>query len=213
MNRLAVSRFLAASIALFGFAFYAIGAAIIVDYSSVSYVITEINANGSAWARELGYFGFLPLGILFGTFLWCAWPHAQVRGASLVGWILLWVQPVALVALAFASSAVEGSASRAFHGFQVFAYGTSGLALILLSLSPSLGGSPRYPRYCLRASGVAFSILFFTMLFPMPSLRLNLQRMADVCLAISLLLIAWRVLGHRAAERIEGKSDSQNNAQ
>lgn len=198
MNRVTLARVLAASLVVFGFAFYAIGASVIPDYSSISYVVTELHANGSAWAKELGYFGFVPLGVLFGAFLWCAGTNAQVRGASRMGWVLLWVQPVALVMLAFPGQAFDGLASRAFHDLQIVSYSTCGLALILLSLAPSLTGSPAYPRHVLLASGAVFAFLFFIMLFPAPLLRVTIQRAADACLAISLLLIAWHVVVQRA---------------
>ena len=200
MNRVRLARVLAVCVVLFALAFYGVGAAIKPGYSSDSHFISELNATGTAWAQELGYFGFIPLGGLFGAFLWAAGPHAQVRGASRLGWFLLWAQPLSLVAVAFvpcdAGCQLEGSASQALHNLQgVVAYFASGLGLLLLSFAPPLAGSPAYRRYFLRLAGVAFAIIFFVMLSPdVASIRGVLQRTADAFLAVSLLLIAWRVV-------------------
>ena len=200
MNRLKLARVLAVCVVLFGLAFYGVGAAIKPGYSSASHYISELNATGTAWAQELGYFGFIPLGVLFGAFLWAAGPHAQVRGASRLGWLLLWAQPLSLVAVAFvpcdAGCPLEGSASQALHNLQgVVAYFASGLGLTLLSFAPPLAGSPAYRRHFLRFAGAAFAIVFVVMLSPdVTHIRGALQRTADAFLALSLLLIAWHVV-------------------
>lgn len=200
MNRVKLARVLAACVVLFGLVFYGVGATIKPGYSSVSQFISELNATGTAWARELGYFGFIPLGVLFGAFLWAAGPHAQVRGASRLGWFLLWTQPLSLVAVAFvpcdAGCPPVGSVSQTLHNLQgVVAYFASGLGLILLSYAPSLAGSPAYRRYFLRLAGAAFAIIFVAMLSPdVGHIRGALQRTADAFLALSLLLIAWHVV-------------------
>lgn len=200
MNRVKFARGLAACVVLFGLVFYGIGATVKPGYSSASQFISELNATGTAWAQELGYFGFVPLGVLFGAFLWAAGPHAQVRGASRLGWFLLWAQPLSLVAVAFvpcdAGCPVEGSAVQALHNLQgVVAYFASGLGLFLLSFAPSLAHSPAYWRYYLRLAGAAFAIIFIVMLSPeVAHIRGALQRTADALLALSLLLIAWHVV-------------------
>ncbi len=200
MNRIKLARVLAVCVVLFGLTFYCVGSAIKPGYSSASHFISELNATGAPWAQELGYFGFIPLGILFGAFLLAARPHAQVRGASRLGWFLLWAQPLTLVAVAFApcdaGCPLEGSVSQEVHNLQgVIAYLASGLGLILLSLAPPLEGSPAYRRYFLRLAGATFAIVFVVMLFPdMAPIRGALQRTADTFLAMSLLLIAWQVV-------------------
>ena len=122
MNPIKLARVLAVCVVLFGLAFYAIGAAIKPGCSSASQFISELNATGTAWAGALGYFGFVPLGVLFGAFLWVARPLAQVRGVSRLGWWLLWAQPLSLVAVALApcdaGCPLEGSASQAVHNLQ-----------------------------------------------------------------------------------------------
>lgn len=200
MNRLKLARVLAVCVVLFGLAFYGVGAAIKPGYSSASHFISELNATGTAWAQELGYFGFIPLGALFGAFLWAAGPHAQVRGASRLGWFLLWAQPLSLVAVAFApcdsGCPLEGSASQALHNLQgVVAYFASGIGLMLLSFAPPLEDPPAYRRHFLRLAGAAFAIVFVVMLSPdVAPIRGALQRTADAFLALSLLLIAWHVV-------------------
>jgi hypothetical protein len=195
-----LARALAVSTVLFGLAFYTVGAAIKPGYSSVTHFISELNATGTAWAQELGFFGFIPLGVLFGAFLFTAGPHASVRGVSRVGWILLWAQPLSLLVVAFApcdaGCPIEGSTAQAIHNLQgVVAYFASGLALVLLSFAPLLAYGPPYRRYFLRLAGAAFAIIFVLMLAPdLASIRGALQRTADAFLAVSLMIIAWHIV-------------------
>jgi len=95
MHRVKLSRALAVATVLFAVAFYMVGAAIKPGYSQAASFISELNATGTPWARELGLFGFLPLGGLFAAFLLAAHGVARVHGASLAGFLLLWSQPVA----------------------------------------------------------------------------------------------------------------------
>jgi len=78
----------------FGLVFYLVGAAIKPGYSYSANFISELNASGTPWASLLGWGGFLPLGLLFASFLVAAGQLAQIRGARLGYW-LLWSQPVA----------------------------------------------------------------------------------------------------------------------
>ena len=79
------ARRLALATVAFGTLFYAIGAALKPGYSSTSQFISELNAAETPWATQLGWFGFVPLGLLFAAFLLIAHPNAQVRGASRTG--------------------------------------------------------------------------------------------------------------------------------
>ncbi|HEY9031564.1 MAG TPA: DUF998 domain-containing protein [Kangiella sp.] len=202
MNRVKLARIFAVSVVLFGAFFYGIGAAVKPGYSSVSQFISELNATGTAWANELGFLGFIPLGLLFGAFLFIAGPYAVVRRESRIGWILLWAQPLTLVLVAFVpcdiGCPIEGSVSQELHNLQgVVAYFATGLAMILLSFAPPLKTSPAYRRYFLRLSGAVFAIVFVLMLSPdVASVRGALQRTADAFLALSLLLIAWQIVLH-----------------
>lgn len=40
------------------------GAALKAEYNHVSQYISELNATGSEWSWQIGYLGFLPLGLL-----------------------------------------------------------------------------------------------------------------------------------------------------
>lgn len=97
IDRSTLARTFAVGTVLFGLVFYTLGAALKPGYSSASQFISELNAAGTTWAQQLGFFGFVPLGLLFGAFLLTAGPLAGVRGASRVGWWLLWSQPLTLV--------------------------------------------------------------------------------------------------------------------
>ncbi len=205
MTRPQLSRILALCVVLFGLLFYTLGAAIKPGYSSLSQFISELNATGTAWAQELGYFGFIPLGLLFGAFLWVAGPFAQVRDASRVGWLLLCLQPLSFIAVAFAPCDVgcplEGSYSQELHNLQgLVAYFGTAAGLVLVSFAPPLQSSSAFGRYLLRLSGAVFLIVFVVMLSPeVAPIRGALQRTADAFLAASLLVIAWQVV--REVER------------
>ena len=204
IDRSTLARTFAVGTVLFGLVFYTLGAALKPGYSSASQFISELNAAGTTWAQQLGFFGFVPLGLLFGAFLLTAGPLAGVRGASRVGWWLLWSQPLTLVVVAFApcdaGCPLDGSVSQALHNLQgVLAYFATGLGLVLLSFAPPLATAPHSRRNFLRLAGAVFALVFVVMLSPdVAPVRGVLQRTADAFLAGSLLLIAWQIVQPRA---------------
>jgi len=200
-GNLRAARLLAIVTVLFGILFYIVGAAIKPGYSSVSHYISELNATGTAHADELGLFGFLPLGLLFGLFLLVAAPLAQVEGRSRVGWWLLWSQPVAFVSVYLAPCDAgcpeSGTLSQMIHNaLGVLTYFGGALGLLLLASAPVLNGSTS--RGYLRFSGIAFVVLFVVMLQPeVDPVRGLIQRFADLLLGGAMLVIAWRLLARR----------------
>jgi len=204
-KRLQLARNLGVSTVVFGVLFYALGGMIKPGYSSLSNFISELNATGTPWATQLGYFGFIPLGVLFATFLIVARPFAPVQGASRVGWWLLWSQPIAFIGVALAPCDVgcplDGSTSQSIHNMlSVVTYFCGALGIFLLSYAPALAGRVTLTRNFLRITGVSFIVLFVVMLSSDPeimAIRGLLQRFADGLLAISILTLCYCVLSVR----------------
>jgi len=193
-----IAQALAYSTVAFGLVFYLVGAAIKPGYSYSANFISELNASGTPWASLLGWGGFLPLGMLFASFLVAAGQLAQIRGARLGYW-LLWSQPVAFIGVAIApcdpGCPVGGSATQVAHDILgVTTYFAAAAALILLSRSPSISHDGKAKRV-LFASGILFIVLFFAMLQPeLAPIRGLLQRVADASLAVSVIVISRRML-------------------
>ena len=194
-----VPRVLAVATVGFGLGFYVLGAALKPGYSSLSQYISELNATGTAWASALGYFGFVPLGLLFAAFLVSARPLAGVAGASRLGWWLLWSQPVAFIGVALApcdvGCPVGGSPTQVIHDvLGVTTYFAGALGISLVSFAPALRDHATV-RHVLRFAALAFIVLFVSMLSPaVAEMRGLLQRSADGLLAACLLAIAFRVM-------------------
>lgn len=199
-NRIRLARNLALATVVFGTTFYVVGAAMKPGYSHSAQFISELNATGTPWARELGLLGFVPLGVLFACFLVVASPVARVAGRSRTGFLLLWSQPIAFVGAALApcdaGCVTGGSALQAVHDLLgLVTYFAAGAAFFLLSFAPGLDAAGR--RF-LRAATAAWFGLFFLMLVPeLAGVRGLLQRVADGLLATVVLLVAWRLLGDR----------------
>lgn len=198
-KRIKVARLLAIATISFGVLFYSIGAAVKPGYSHVTHFISELNATGTPWAMQLGLAGFVPLGLLFAAFLVAIAPIAQVRGLSRVGLWLLWSQPIAFIGVAFApcdaGCPIGGSPLQVLHNILgLLTYFPCALALVLLSFAPRLSSGW---RLFLLIAGVSWLILFVAMLQPEAiPIRGLLQRVADALLAVSVLIIAWRMLGN-----------------
>jgi len=197
MHRVKLSRALAVATVLFAVAFYMVGAAIKPGYSQAASFISELNATGTPWARELGLFGFLPLGGLFAAFLLAAHGVARVHGASLAGFLLLWSQPVAFFGAAIApcdpGCPIGGSVLQQAHDLLGLAtYVLGGIGFFLLSYAPDLSTRG---RWYLRGVAVAWLALFSVMLAPdLAPIRGLLQRFADVLLGSVVIVVAWRML-------------------
>jgi len=200
MKRVKQARTLALLTVAFGVLFYGIGATIKPGYSSVSSFISELNATDTAWASALGYLGFIPLGILFAMFLITAHSLAQVEGASKLGWWLLWSQPIAFIGVALApcdaGCPLGGSLSQDIHDILgVVTYFSAGIGLLLLSRAKILSIRSYWARYILLISGISFFVIFVVMLLPdVAPIRGLLQRIADLLLATSLIVIAWFIV-------------------
>ncbi|MFT3805320.1 DUF998 domain-containing protein [Arenimonas sp.] len=197
-NRLRLARMLALATVLYGLVFYFVGAYLKPGYSQVTHYISELNATGTAWATELGWFGFVPIAALFAAFLVVAQPIARVTGASRLGFLLLWTQPIAFLGVALApcdpGCSIGGSALQQIHDLLgVGTYFPAALGLFLLSYAPGLS---TVGKIFFRVAAIAWLLLFLLMLMPeLAPVRGLLQRIADGLLGMAVLLIAWHMLG------------------
>ena len=197
-DRITLARALAAVSVIYAVSFYALGGVLKPGYSHAANFISELNATGTPWAQELGLLGFAPLGLLLAGFLFLGYPLAQLSGPSRVGFLLLWSQPIAFVGVAAApcdpGCPAEGSPLQQAHNLLgLVTYLAAATGFFLLSFHRRLG---RGGKLFLRVAGIAWLGLFALMLAPeLASVRGLLQRAAEAILWVSVLLIAWRMLG------------------
>ena len=197
-NRIMLARVLAVASVVYAAAFYIVGGALKPGYSHSANFISELNATGTPWAQELGLFGFIPLGLLLSSFLWVASPVSRAAGASRVGLLLLWSQPLAFIGAAAApcdaGCPADGSSLQQVHNLLgLVTYFAAAVGFFLLSSHSHLvaGG-----RWFLRTAAIVWLSLFILMLTPEFSpVRGLLQRIAEAILWSCVLLVAWRMLG------------------
>ena len=191
------SRWLVVALAIF----YAVvvygGASLKDDYSHISQYISELNASGSSWSWQIGYLGFLPLGLLGFLLLLVVVPHAKLSGISRVGGWMLVAEPVAYVGSAFApcdlGCPTTGSLSQNIHNIlSVVTLPVTALGLVFLSLDRRLTLSNRVGWLLL---AVTFITLYALALVPdLAPWKGLLQRIAEGILYGSLCMVGWRVL-------------------
>lgn len=201
-NRVAIVRALAVASVVYATLFYAVGGALKPGYSHAANFISELNATGTPWAWELGLFGFVPLGLLVAAFLLAAYPVARLSGASRVGFLLLWSQPLAFLGAAAApcdpGCPIGGSALQQVHDLLgLVTYFAAAGGFFLLSFHSGLG---RGGRWYFRGASVAWLGLFVLMLVPeLAPIRGLLQRIADGLLWIGILFVAWGMVAPGSA--------------
>ena len=172
------------------------GASLKVKYSHVSQYISELNAEGSAWDWQIGYLGFLPLGLLGFLLLVVAAPRANLNGISKIGCWLLIAEPVAYVSSAFApcdlSCPSTGSLSQNVHNFfAVITLPITTLGLVFLSINDRLSPAKKVGWVVL---AVTYITLYTIVLIPAAAeLRGLLQRLAEGILYSCLCLVCWQL--------------------
>jgi hypothetical protein len=204
MGRATFERSLLVATLAFAVGLYVVGGRIKPGYSQISSFVSELNATGTSWATALSFAGFLPLALLLAAFLVAAAPLANVQGASRVGYLLLWSQPIAFLGVVFVpcdpGCPAVGSPSQALHNLiGLVTYFAAGLAFVLLSFAPRSTGRSGIWHHALRLAAAAWLALFVLMLQPeLAPWRGLLQRGADVLLAAVLIFVAWhRIPGPR----------------
>lgn len=209
MDRAQLTRLLLATSILYVIGFYFIGSAIKPGYSQLSNFVSEYNATGTPWAGTLTYAGYLATGVLLSAFLVSAAPLAQVSGVSRLGFWLLWSVPasyfLAVIAPCDAGCPIEGSTSQLMHNFlAIVTYFGMGASIALVSLASRFNAF-KLRRAFMLLVGVAFPIMFITMVQPeLTPWRGLLQRSLDIALAASLILIAWTLIpsGQQARQAV-----------
>ena len=203
MSRIALARILVVAAVATDIVVLVGGATLKPGYSHTANFISELNATGTPWSQQIGWFGFVPLGSLIAAFLFVAAPAARVRGASRFGYWLLFSQAIAYLSMPFAACdagcPLEGSSSQAMHNLVgLLTYFAAGIGMVLLAFAPSLG---KAARSALALAGIAWLSLFLLMVDPalQPSRGL-LQRIAEAILCAVLVFIAWRMLRVEDAE-------------
>lgn len=206
-TRVRIARALALAAVGFGLVFYVVGDVIKPGYSGVSQFISELNASGSAWAWQMTWYGFVPLGLLLALFLLVAQADARVRGASRLGWWLLWSQPIAFIGVGLApcdlGCPIGGSPMQMLHDLLgVTTYFAGALGLGLLALAPAHPRVTLAVRIFLASVGAMFIVLFVAMLVPeWAAIRGLLQRAADALLGAALVVVAWTIVRPEGASR------------
>ena len=199
MDRAQFTRLLLVTSILYVIGFYFVGSAIKPGYSQLSNFVSEYNATGTAWSGTLTYAGFLVTSVLLSAFLAAASPIVQVSGVSRLGFWFLWSIPasffLALFAPCDAGCPTEGSTSQLMHNlYAIVTYVGMGAGIALISLAPGFKAF-KLRRTFMLLVGVAFPLEFVAMVQPdLAPWRGLLQRLLDVALAVSLILIAWTLV-------------------
>ena len=182
------------------------GAALKADYSHLSQYISELNATGSAWAWQIGFLGFLPLGLLGVVLLVVVAPRARLQGISKIGCWLLIAEPIAYIGSALAPCDLgcpsTGSFSQNAHNIVSAAtLPITTLGLALLACNSRLALIQRVGWLVLAASFI--TLYTFALVPDFAQWRGLLQRLAEGALYGSLCVISWKVLaGHRRADEL-----------
>ena len=181
-------------LALFG------GAALKAEYSHVSQYISELNATGSEWSWQIGYMGFLPLGLLGLLLVLAVAPRARLNGISKIGCWLLIAEPIAYVGSAVAPCDLgcpsTGSLSQNAHNvLSVITLLMTTLGLVFLSCNSRLSAVQRVAWLVLAATSI--TLYAFALTPDLAQWRGLLQRFAEGILYGCLWLISWQLLGDR----------------
>lgn len=199
MDRAQLTRLLLITAILYVIGFYFIGSAIKPGYSQFSNFVSEYNATGTPWARTLTYAGFVATTGLLSGFLVAAAPLMSLSGASRLGCWLLWSVPASYLFAAIApcdvGCPIEGSISQLAHNFlEIASYFGIGVSIALVSLDSKFSAF-KLRRTFMLLTGIAFPVVFIVMVQPdLAPCRGLLQRMLDVALAVSLILITWTLI-------------------
>ncbi len=176
------------------------GAALKAEFSHVSQYISELNATGSDWSWQIGYLGFLPLGLLGLWLVLVVAPRARLNGISKIGCWLLIAEPVAYVGSAVAPCdlgcpAVGSLSQNAHNALAVATLLMTTLGLVFLSCNDRLSPVRRVAWLVLAA--IFIGLYTFALVPDVAQWRGLLQRFAEGILYGCLGLISWQLLADR----------------
>lgn len=181
------------------------GAALKAEYSHLSQYISELNATGSAWGWQIGFLGFLPLGLLGAALLLVVAPRARLQGISRIGCWLLIAEPIAYIGSTFAPCDLgcpsAGSLAQNAHNIvSVLTLPITTLGLVFLSCNSRLALVQRMGWLVLAAGFI--TLYAFALVPDVAQWRGLLQRLAEGVLYGCLCIISWKLLAgdRRAAE-------------
>ncbi|MCY4364711.1 MAG: DUF998 domain-containing protein [Chloroflexi bacterium] len=196
----AIGRWLIVALATFYLAVVYGGASLKTQYSHLSQYISELNAVDTAWSWQIGYLGFVPLGLFGLVLLLIVEPRARLSGISRIGCWLLIAEPIAYVGSALAPCDLgcpsTGSLSQNVHNIlSAITLVVTTAGLVLLYFNRTIPLSKRAGWLVLATT---FIVLYSLALVPDFAIwRGLLQRLAEAMLYGSLCLVSWRLLGIR----------------
>ncbi len=185
------------------------GASLKDDYSHISQYISELNAIGSVWSWQIGYLGFLPLGLLGFLLLLVVAPRARLNGIARIGCWLLIGEPIAYVSSALAPCDLgcpsTGSLSQNVHNLlAVVTLIMTTVGLVFLSFNNRLPPAKRVGWFGLVSTFIA--LYTFALVPDAAEWRGLLQRLAEGILYGTLCLISWQILaGHDNSAELRAK--------
>ena len=168
------------------------------DYSHTANYISELGAIGMPFGGLVSFAGFLPIGLLVGACLVAAAARAGVTGTGRVGFFLLMSVALAYIGAAFARCDLgcpsQGSVRQQIHnllGVAEYLGGSAGLMLVSRGLPEAV---PWASRGVLVLAAIVTLVAFILMASPhLAPWRGLAQRVAEVALFGSLLLIGWQL--------------------
>lgn len=207
MDRLTISRALAAAAAALVVAVPVWAGAFTPGYSHQTNYISELGALGMPLGTRVSFGGFLPIGILTIAFLTVAAPLIPRVGVARVGyWLLLGVGGSyigAALARCDPGCPATGSSRQALHNLLGLAeYGGGGVGLLLLARRNHGGPNGGSVRFGLGAAGAVTLLSLLLMGAPeFAPWRGLAQRAAEAALFGSLLLLGWQAATFPSAVR------------
>jgi hypothetical membrane protein len=168
------------------------------DYSHTASYISELGAIGMPFGGLVSFAGFLPIGILVGACVAAAAARAGVTRSGRIGFFLLMSVALAYIGSAFArcdlGCPAQGSARQQIHnllGVAEYLGGSVGLMFVSRGLPKAV---PLATRSVLTLAGIVTLVAFIFMASPhLAPWRGLAQRVAEVALFGSLLLIGWQL--------------------
>lgn len=200
MDRANTAKMLATAAACLALVVPLIGGFIVPGHSHGVNFISELGAVGTQWGAVISWAGFLPIGVLTLAFLIVAAPLLRLEGAARVGYWLLSFIGVAYVGSAFApcdpGCPVSGSPTQFVHNLLgLMEYLGGGIGLIVFSTSYFKNADQGMSQAVLFVAGVAVLAALAGITVPaLGAWHGLIQRVGEVGLFGSLVLIGWRII-------------------